>query len=339
MLHAGTTREAAKNAFFIALLSFLLAAPPVSAQQPAIGLVVFGDSLSDTGNAFALERRTGLFGIERPNNTPPHYQLDFLLVPDAPYPRGGHNLTNGAPWVQVLARSLGLAANAAPAFRSESPRATNYAVDRARARNVDENIDLPDQVNRFLHDFGGSASAQALYVIEIGGSDIRDALFGVLQAQDPAIILNQALQSIADNITTLYLAGARKFLVWNVANIALTPSVRIADTQLFPNLGVAALAETLTQVFNANLETLLATLEVGLPGIEIVRFDLYATVNTIISNPAAFGLTNVIAPCITPGLPPFTCRRPDEYFFWDGVHPTRVVHAIIAQQVEALLAQ
>jgi outer membrane lipase/esterase len=241
--------------------------------------------------------------------------------------------------VQVLARSLGIAANAAPAFRSESPRATNYAVDRARARDVDENIDLPDQVNRFLQDFGGSAPAQALYVIEIGGSDIRDALFGVLQAQDPAIILNQALQSIADNITTLYLAGARKFLVWNVANIALTPSVRIADTQLFPNLGVAALAETLTQVFNANLETLLTALEAGLPGIEIVRFDLYATVNTIISNPAAFGLTNVVAPCITPSVPPFTCRRPDEYFFWDGVHPTRVVHAIIAQQVEALLAQ
>lgn len=329
-----------KRSLLILLLGCLLA-PLTWAQGPTIGLVIFGDSLSDTGNVFALERRTGLFeqDVVRPNNTPPDYQVDALLVPSAPYPRGGHNLTNGAPWVQVLARSLGFTANAAPAYRSESPAATNYAVDGARARDVEENIDLAEQVERFLLDFGASAPSEALYVIAIGSNDISDALFGALQGQDPSVILNQALQAIAENITALYLSGATKFLVWNAPNFGLTPAVRIADTQLGAQGQVVQLAQTLSQAFNANLELVLTQLENSLSGIEIVRFDLYGTVNTIIADPALFGLTNVTDACITPNVPPFTCKRPDEYLFWDGAHPTRAVHAIVAQQIKALLAQ
>ncbi len=328
-----------KKSLLIFLLGCLLA--PLSwAQGPTIGLVFFGDSLSDTGNVFALERRTGLFDqdLVRPNNTPPGYQVDALLVPNAPYPRGGHNQTNGAPWSQVLARSLGFTANAAPAYRSESPAATNYAVDRARARDLEENIDLAEQVERFLLDFGASAPSEALYVIAIGSNDVRDALFAVLQGQDPSVILNQALQAIAENITALYLSGATKFLVWNAPNLGLTPAVRIADSQFNANGDVIKAAQALSQPFNANLDLVLTQLE-GLPGIEIVRFDLYGTVNTIIANRALFGLTNVEDACVTPNVPPFTCKRPDEYLFWDGAHPTRAVHAIIAQQITALLAQ
>ena len=44
------------------------------------GLVVFGDSLSDSGNKYVV---TGL------SNTPPYNLLDPLLVPDGPYTKGG----------------------------------------------------------------------------------------------------------------------------------------------------------------------------------------------------------------------------------------------------------
>jgi outer membrane lipase/esterase len=36
-------------------------------------------------------------------------------------------------------------------------------------------------------------------------------------------------------------------------------------------------------------------------------------------------------------VPPFICSNPDQYLFWDGLHPTKAVHAIIARQVEAFL--
>jgi phospholipase/lecithinase/hemolysin len=42
---------------------------------------------------------------------------------------------------------------------------------------------------------------------------------------------------------------------------------------------------------------------------------------------------------VTPNIPPFDCKTPDDYLFWDGIHPTRVVHGIFAQEAAALLSQ
>ena len=49
-----------------------------------------------------------------------------------------------------------------------------------------------------------------------------------LVAGDPTI-LNNALDAIADNVQTLYTAGARKFLSLNVANIGRISSVLILE--------------------------------------------------------------------------------------------------------------
>ena len=94
----------------------LLAAWPTG-MRARLGLsqmVVFGTSLSDAGNAFALAGGT---------NTPPDFSNDLLLVPYEPYARGGHHLTNGKTWVEQLGQSLGLNGSVQPAFRGENPRA------------------------------------------------------------------------------------------------------------------------------------------------------------------------------------------------------------------------
>ncbi len=63
----------------------------------------------------------------------------------------------------------------------------------------------------------------------IGANDIRDAL--VAAVADPTLatsiaIITSAVTTEATNIGALVAAGARKFLVLNAPNVALTPAVK-----------------------------------------------------------------------------------------------------------------
>src|SRR5258706_10461824 len=162
MLDVGSKSSAEKKCLFMGLLGCALC-PPVFAwaQGPAIGIVVFGDSLSDPGNAFALVGGT---------NTPPDYSVDFFLVPDQPYARGGHHFTNGATWIEQLAQSEGLAANAKPAFRGSSAGATNYAIGGAPGPGDGREVKLSPQSGALPPGFGGAAPPRALYVVGICGT-------------------------------------------------------------------------------------------------------------------------------------------------------------------------
>jgi hypothetical protein len=77
----------------------------------------------------------------------------------------------------------------------------------------------------------------------------------------------------------------------------------------------------------------------GLPGIRIDRLDAYRLLNDIVANPAGFGLTNATTACITPDVAPFFCQAPDTFLFWDGIHPTRAAHALIAAEAAFALSQ
>jgi len=305
------------------LLTLVLQAPDWASAQTTFGrIVVFGDSLSDPGNVFAL-------GIGA--NTPPYDSLDQFLIPDKPYAKGGHHFSNGATWVEQLARPLGLAGNTRPAFQGSGTEATNYAVGGARAHEDGINVDLSVQVNTFLNAFSGSAPADALYVVEIGSNDIRDA---IAAGAGGAVILQDALTSIVNNIDVLYAAGARKFLVCNAPNLSLTPAILTLD-KLSP--GAGQLAQLLTLEFNSQLNLLLGSMA-GRPGIEIVRVDFFSKVSEMVADPGAFGLRVVDRACVTPNTPPYACQMPDQFLFWDGIHPTQAVHAIISQEAASALA-
>src|SRR6266705_1472699 len=174
-------------------------------------IVAFGTSLSDPGNAFALTGQA---------NTPPYDDPQLLdpvsLVPSAPYAIGGHHFSNGATWVEQFARPLGLAGDVRPAFQGASGTASNYAVGGARARDDGVNVNLSAQVSVFLGDSGGAVPSDALYVVEIGANDIRDAVAALAAGADGSAIIVAALTAVGDNLGALYAAGAREFLIVNV---------------------------------------------------------------------------------------------------------------------------
>ncbi len=312
-------------AVMLTLLAVTTVAPGRPRAQDSISaIVVFGDSLSDTGNAFAV---TGEPGV------PPDFGLDPFLLPSTAYARGGHHLTNGATWVEQLARPLGLARSVQPALRSSSPHALNFAAATTRARQTLTSPSFSLLVAAFLEKTGGVAPADALYAVELGGHDVRDALDVALLGGNPLqvlAVLQAGADAIGDNIRVLYAAGARNFLVWNVPDVGRIPAILAIP-------GASAPATFYTQVFNGLLAAELADVAGDLPGINIIPFDAFGLITTIVMNPAQFGLTNVTAACITPNDPPFFCQNPDEYLFWDGIHPTKAAHEIIAERIAQLL--
>jgi phospholipase/lecithinase/hemolysin len=316
------------------LVALVLLSSPTGAQPSDIDRVVsFGASLTDTGNAFFWLSQPENQGCGTPLNVPPYDALEDL-VPSGPYARGGIHFSNGANWVEGLARYLVLAGNARPAFRSAGG-ASNYAVGGARAVAYPCRFNLPAQVATYLSD-SSQTSAHTLVAIEIGGNDVRDALIAAaLGGQDPTPYIQGALTSLADSVTQLYLHGARRFLVLNVADVGKTPAVRAID-RVFP--GIAAFAGFLAQSYNGGLAVTVQGLVAALPGVDVRVLDVFAMLNEVVANPETYGFVNVSDACITPGEAPFACRRPDTYAFWDGIHPTKALHALVAQQAIAVIA-
>jgi len=295
-------------------------------------VVIFGTSLSDSGNSFIWLSDPANQACGVPLNVPPYDALDPMKVPDGPYATGGHHFTNGATWAEGLARNLALAGNARPAFAGRGTQASNYAVGGARAvAGYPCRFNLPAQINTYLGDFA-QTSASTLVAIEIGGNDVRDALVAAAGGRDPAPYIQNALSSVATSMVSLYAHGARKFLWLNVPDLGKLPAVRA--------LGPAAVAggNFLAVQYNANLALLSQQLMQLLPGSDIRIVDIYAKLNQVVADPRAYGLANATDACVTPDQPPFHCAQPDSYVFWDGIHPTKVVHEIVAQQAAAALS-
>lgn len=335
---------------FTVVLAFVLLAPGLASADDRFGrhrpidrIVVFGDSLSDPGNAFAL--------LGGQTVAPPDYGMTgvdalgipevIALIPEAPY--ATRRFSNGPTWIELLADAIGLGSSVKPALAGSDGRASNYAVGGATAFGAGP-TDLGAQVDFFLRDVRGRAPDDALYVIEIGGNDIRAAIGAALAGEDPMIVIDAALASVAHNIGKLHYAGARKFLVWNAPDLGRTPALQRLNALVAP--GIARLGTALAAGYGQRFQGVLDGLG-ALPGIAIVRFNAFVLLAEVQANPRRFGLQDATTACIQPNVPefgfpsatPFRCAQPDRHFFWDGIHPTRAGHTVVAFLVgKALVA-
>jgi len=327
------------------IVLFALLGDAAADDRPFSRIVAFGASLTDPGNFYALEPQIpNKFCVEDfdPRTNFPPYDLltdnplDYR-IPDRPYATGGKHFTNGLTFVEVLGQRLHLAASTGPALSVYRHYASNYAVGGARATVLNCRFNLGDQMSAFKADFGGYAPKDALYVFEIGGNDVRDAMAAALVGGDPQAVIEAALTALAQTAYELYTMGARRFLFLNVPNIGRLPAVRVLDGVVPTDVSV--FADDLTQGYNYGLVDLVRGID-NWPGVRFAKIlDVYQKFNDILDHPRRYGFANAADTCVTPNKPPYDCLKPDKYVFWDGIHPTRAVHEIFGKEAAKLVSE
>ncbi len=285
----------------IILVSPLCAALASSFSQ----LTVFGDSLSDNGNAYIASSGSipgsnyGTYTFAGTGLTTSYFSDGPNTTPVGAGPAG--------LWVDQLASKLAVA-DPMPVL-SGSPTATNYAV--AGAETGTKNLqDVGNQVALFTANHPGGASATGLYAFWAGANDILDGASPITAADN-----------VENYIAALHGEGADHFLWLNLPLLGDTPEGAVDKTAL----NAASLA------FNSEWAKDIAALEGA--GISVDGVNIGGLFSNIVSDPQAYGLTNV-----TDSAQGLSLATDAGYLFWNGLHPTTAGHALVADAVYSTIA-
>jgi phospholipase/lecithinase/hemolysin len=225
--------------------------------------------------------------------------------PPAPYFNG--RFSNGPVWVEYLANALGLAPN----------KSKNFAFAGATTGTLNTiNPSLPgleQQIQSFTSSPRKKADKNALYVVWAGANDYLGG--GQIDPTKPVGNLSNAIASLRKE-------GAKNILVANLPDLGALPG-----TSKTPNAGGLT---TLTGVHNQRLNLALGGLTQQ-PGLNIFSLDVNGLFKDAIAG--KFGFANVtdaaLIACSQP-QPQASCSDPNNFIFWDAIHPTTKTHSFIA---------
>jgi phospholipase/lecithinase/hemolysin len=285
----------------------LIAAAAPAAAGPYSQLVIFGDSLTDVGNA-----RIG---------------ADVLGLPDpAPPPFFMGRFSNGPIWADYVHDALigGPSLPAAPLiFGLPDPSGQNYAIGGARAAtNADPSVDFLGQLAFYNAISGGVADPDALYVVAFGSNDITANIQGT--GDEPSIA--DSVSAIITGMAALNAAGARNFLVLGVADIGNEPRfVTDPVDEAFGRAFSIAFDKATRNALDATP---------FLPGTRVTYHNGLRFFDALEADPTAFGLPPLdgVTPCFTVAAAIPDCTG---YAFADFIHPTSAVHFAYARDILA----
>ncbi|HRO59023.1 MAG TPA: SGNH/GDSL hydrolase family protein [Burkholderiaceae bacterium] len=307
-------------------------APPDWAGRPGgpgaakyHGLVVFGDSLSDTGNDLILTA-TLRFDPSVPPSSSPHrtyHQGRFSNGPVAA--EYLWQLMSGEP--AAIEPSL-----AFPKLGTKS--AASFAFGGSGSGGTTTNPGgftvpgLLTQVETFGARLQGKKAHQhALFALWTGANDY--IFYG-------ATDVRPVIANVVTAIETLHSFGARNFLVPNLPDLGLTP--------LGQSLGLGPVLSSLTRAHNAGLAEALDGVAARLPDTRILRVDVYTLMHDLLragSIAAMPPATELLAPgsgasdCLL--RDPATCPDVDlsaqlpPLMFWDALHPSTHAHELVGR--------
>lgn len=283
-------------------------AVPTMSMAAYTSLFVFGDSLSDSGNAYALS------GGAWPQSPP-----------------NAERFSNGPVAAEVLAVQLGIGS-----FSHSAAGGTNYAVGGATTGtgNFNYTVNNPAGLPAALEltgmqsqvgVFAGTVFDPATSLFMVWGGP-NDVFLGLTLGTAPLDIVTTAVTNVANTVGALASMGAVNFLVPNMPNLAVTPLGLSQDAA-----GQAGLA-AISGGFNAGLALALAQIGALIPSVNIIEFDTAEFFAGVIANPGGFGFVDVSTPCYLVG----NC---DGFLFVDGVHPTAQAHALLGRAFAAAVPE
>jgi outer membrane lipase/esterase len=305
-----------------------LAAHAASAQEFS-SLVIFGDSLSDTGNIAKIVPAAVLASLPPGTSgvpAPPYYNFRF---------------SNGPIYADTLGSKLGISST------------QDFAVGGAYSGHLNETLgavtvsgtnvssllsklpidtSMQGQITSYLGS-GAQVSHNGLYVVWGGANDY----FGVSAAvaAQPTLSTSQVqgiiaqgvtntVGNLAGDVTVLAKAGAHNFLVPLLPNLGGTPSLN-------GSAATAQFGQLLTFTHNNALASTMGQLGQQLH-VNIYLVDTATLFTDVQTNPSKYGVSNVTQACLTSAG---VCSDPSSHVFWDSVHPTTGISQLFGAAVVA----
>lgn len=273
---------------------------------------VFGDSLSDVGNASLLSGGA------------------FPGTPTGTF-------SNGPVAAQYMADYYGISG-----FGAFGLGGTDYAVGGATTGTANFNYEasFPAALPSTFANTGMSTQVAAF----IGGTPVfdptttlfmvwggpNDFFLGGATGQDPGVVASNAVTNLATMVGGLASTGARKILVPGLVDLGQTP------LGLSLGSGTSQLLSELSRGFNDALNVAMGQVRQS-TGADIVVFDTMNFFSQVLADPAAFGFTNTTGRCIDdPAAVASNCAG---YLFVDEVHPTTAAHALLAAGFRSALPE
>jgi phospholipase/lecithinase/hemolysin len=255
------------------------------------------------------------------------------LFPDGSYdfahnnPQYWQNRTaNGPMWPEFLSTNLGLI----------YVPANNYARGGAESSDV---------LNLVMTGSFGTKPALNLYFLWACG-DFLDAADSNYTGSTPYIpwtnevawnvMIQNTVRNNSNAVEHLYAKGARMIVVQNLDDYSRHPAV----VQDFGNNTNRFLAfRRHAEAFNAELDLAMQAIASTKPDLRLLLLDMYSKLNEAQDNFAAYGFTKIFPNALNdPTLQDKSFGGPGkDYFYWDGLHATSKLNALIATWCSALL--
>lgn len=276
--------------------------------QPFSNVFVFGDSLSDNGYQNKTYEKRSDFPVPK-SPKPPYYEGRY---------------TNGLVWVEYLSRKLNM--NASQVF--------NYAYGGACVTPNDHIVPNLDKQLEMYFSQNEICDPKALYIISIGGNDFMNHL----EKTDEELI-DLVIQGIESSIIKLIDHGARFFIVPQMMDLSVNPYSIEMDKKR-ENDSYSMRLRILVSEFNHNYRIMLGKLTREFPNVKLLTRDFVDLIPITPEVAEEYGFINVSDRCNKNDywhveIP--ICQNPEEYIFWDHIHPTTRVHKILADKIFDLL--